>query len=51
MTFLKIFDFHLHPGYDPSPFIDSVINSGLTDDEQEFIFYKNAERLPDIKIV
>ncbi len=40
-----------YPGYDPAPFINSVINSGLTDDEQEFIFYKNAEILLDIKIV
>ena len=34
-----------YPGYDPALFINSVIHSGLTDDEQEFIFYKNAERL------
>ena len=34
-----------YPGYDPAPFINSVLSSGLTDDEQEFIFYKNAERL------
>ena len=39
-----------YPGYDPSPFIRAVRESGLTDGEQENIFYKNAERLLGIRI-
>jgi len=39
-----------YPGYSHTPFTSAVQNSGLSDCEQEAIFYKNAERLLGIKI-
>lgn len=39
-----------YPGYSQEPFIEAVKNSGLTIDEQEAVFYKNAERLLEIRI-
>ena len=39
-----------YPGYAQKPFIEAVESSGLTIDEQEAIFYKNAERLLGIRI-
>jgi predicted TIM-barrel fold metal-dependent hydrolase len=34
-----------YPGYDPAPFIESVLNAKITDDDKEKIFYGNAVRL------
>ena len=39
-----------YPGYAQKPFIDVVESSGLTTEEKEAIFYKNAERLLGITI-
>ena len=39
-----------YPGYSLTPFIKVVQNSGLTEEEQEYIFFKNAERLLGIKL-
>ena len=33
------------PGYDTLPFINAVLRSGLTDDQCEAVFYKNARRI------
>ncbi len=34
-----------YPGYSPTPFINAVLQAGLTEAEQEYIFCKNACRL------
>ena len=39
-----------YPGYSEAPFIDSVLNAGLTEAETDNIFYKNAEVLLNINI-
>ena len=39
-----------YPGYSEAPFINLVLNSGLTDEEIDNIFCKNAERLLNIKL-
>ena len=38
-----------YPGYDPTPFIESVLSAEITDDEKEKVFFGNAARLLDIK--
>ena len=38
-----------YPGYSPVPFIESVLNAKITEDDKEKIFYGNAARLLDIK--
>ena len=34
-----------YPGYDPTPFIESVLRAKITDDEKEKIFFGNAAQL------
>lgn len=39
-----------YPGYAQEPFLDAVRKAGLTEEEQEAIFYRNAERLLGLRI-
>ena len=34
-----------YPGYSPAPFIESVQNAAISDDDKEKILYGNAARL------
>jgi predicted TIM-barrel fold metal-dependent hydrolase len=38
-----------YPGYDPAPFIESVLNAKISEGDKEKIFYGNAVRLLAIK--